>query len=249
MYFYLKIGGNIDSSNTSPIFFSSLGNFLFLLVFWLNSVSFLLLSSQLILLASDGFDISGNEQVNHLVPFLIEWNLTSESHDFSGQHPENHSDGLWNSVVAWDDNIDEIQWGISVAKSNGWDVNVWSFNDGLSVALWISNDQESWFLEFFGQLIGKSTWNPSWWWVSGTSGVLTEFIDSSLTVLFSTDNDDFSEVRNWSDKSGGEFDFSVGFINFEDIISSLVLFLDELFHVVINLVGSEMDLNFIIDIR
>src|SRR5690606_27860479 len=124
MYSYLKIGGNIDSSNTSPIFFSSLGNFLFLLVFWLNSVSFLLLSSQLILLASDGFDISGNEQVNHLVPFLIEWKLTSESHDYSGQHPENHSDGLWNSVVAWDDNINEVQWGISVAKSNGWDVNV-----------------------------------------------------------------------------------------------------------------------------
>ena len=201
------------------------------------------------MLASDGFDISGNEQVNHLIPFFIEWNLTSESHDFSGQHPEDHSDGLWNSVIAWDNNIDEVQWSISVAKSNSWDVDVWSFNDSLSVALWIGNDQESWLLEFFGQLIGKGTWNPSWWWTGSTSGVLTEFVDSSLTVLFSTDDNDFSEIGNWSNKSCGEFDFSVGFISFEDVISSLVLIFNELFHVVINLVGSEMDLNFIIDIR
>ena len=244
-----NVNGNIDSSNRSPIFFSSLGNFLLLLLFWLNSVGILLLSSQLLLLASDGFNISGNEQVNHLIPFFIKWNLTSESHDFSGQHPEDHSDGFWNSVVAWNDNINEIQWSISVAKSNGWDVDIWSFNNSLSVAFWISNDQKSWFLEFFGQLIGKSTWNPSWWWASSTSGVLTEFIDSSLTVLFSADDNDFSKVRDWGNKSGSEFDFSVGFINSENVITSLVLFFNELFHVMINLVGSEMDLNFIIEIR
>ena len=75
-------------------------------------------------MASDGFNVSGDEQINHDVPWLVEWDLSSESHDFSGQHPENSSDGLWHSVVAWDDNIDEIEWGVSIAKSNGWDVDV-----------------------------------------------------------------------------------------------------------------------------
>ena len=85
---------------------------------------FLLFSSQLLLLASDGFDISGDEQINHLVPFLVDWNLTSESHDFSGQHPENHSNGLWYSVVAWNNDINEIKGSVSVAQSNGWNVDV-----------------------------------------------------------------------------------------------------------------------------
>lgn len=117
----------------------------------------------------------------------------------------------------------------------------------MSVVLWISNDQESWFLEFFGQLIGKGTWNPSWWWTGSASGILTELVDGSLTVLFGTDDDDFSEVWNWSDHSGGKFDFVVSLINSEDIIAGVVLFFDELFHVVINLVSSEMNLKFIIN--
>ena len=81
-------------------------------------------SSELFLLRSDGFNISGNEQINHDVPWLIGWELSSEDHDFSGQHPENGGNSLGDSVVAWDDNIDEIQWGIGVAQSDGWDVNV-----------------------------------------------------------------------------------------------------------------------------
>ncbi len=111
----------------SPIFFISGGNWLIGLGFSLSafiSSGFLLFSSELFLLASDGFNISGNEKINHLVPFLIEWNLTSESHDFSGQHPENHSDRLWYSIVAWNDDINEVQWGVSVAKSNGWNVDI-----------------------------------------------------------------------------------------------------------------------------
>lgn len=196
------------------------------------------------MLTSDGFNISGNEQVNHLIPFFIKWNLTSESHDFSGQHPEDHSDGFWNSVVAWNDNINEIQWSISVAKSNGWDVDIWSFNNSLSVAFWISNNQQSWLLEFFGQLIGKSTWNPSWWWACSSSCILTEFIDSSLSVFFSTNDNNFREVWNWSDNSCSEFNFSVSFIDFEDVVASSVFLFNKLFHVMVDLVSSKMNLNY-----
>lgn len=121
----LEQTANIDSSNRSPIFLSSsLNNFRFLSVASLNLVCFLLLSLRLLLLTSDSFDISGNEQINHKVPFLIKRNLSSESLDFSCQHPENHSDSLWYSVVAWNNDIHEVQWSISVAQSNCWDVHV-----------------------------------------------------------------------------------------------------------------------------
>ncbi len=76
------------------------------------------------MLASDGFDVSGDEQINHDVPWLVDGDLTSQDHDFSCQHPEHCGDGLWHSVVAWDDHVNEIDWGISVAQGNGGDVDV-----------------------------------------------------------------------------------------------------------------------------
>ena len=78
---------------------------------------------------------------------------------------------------------------------------------------------------------------------------MTELVDGSLTVLLGTDDNDFSKVGDGSDHSCGEFNFSDGFINLKDIVARLVLFLNELFHVVINLVSSQMNLNFIIYLR
>lgn len=227
----------------SPVFFcTSLDNLgLFLNLF--SSVLLLLLFLQCFLLWSDCLDVSCNEQVDHLVPWLVHSNLTSQSHHFSCQHPEYCSDGFWNSVVAWNDQINEVQWSISVAQSNGGNVNIWGFNDCLSVALWISNNQKSWLLEFFGQLVGQGTWNPSWWGIGCSSGVLAKLVNGSLAVLLSTDNNNFSEIWNWGDQSCCKFDFSVGLINSEDVIASRVFIFDELFHVVIDLVSTEMNLH------
>ena len=244
----MKRKWNIDSFR-SPIFFVAGGDDLGFFSLLFSLVLWLLLSSNLLLLASDGFNVSGNEKINHFWPFLIEWDLASKSQDFSGQHPENHGDGLWYSVVAWDNDINKVQGGIGVAQSNGWNVNIWSFNDGLSVALWISNDQKSWFLEFFGQLIGKGTWNPSWWGLGSASCVLTELVDGSLTVLLSANDDNFSEVWNWSNHSCGEFDFLVSLINSENIVALTVLIFDELFHVMINLVSSQVNLKLLSKVR
>ncbi len=226
----------------SPVFFSASLDNLGLILNLLSSVSLLLLFLQSFLLGSDCLNVSCNEQVNHLVPWLVHWDLASQSHHLSGQHPEYCGNGLWHSVVAWNYQIDKVQWSVSVAQSNRGNVNVWSFNDGLSVALWVSNNQKSWLLEFFCQLVGQSTGNPSWWWAGSCSGVLTELVDGSLTVLLSADNDDFSKVRNWGNESCGELDFSVSFINSENVVTGWVLFFDELFHVVIDLVSAEVNL-------
>ncbi len=183
----------------SPVFFSASSDYLRMVLNLISFVSLLLLFLQSFLLRSDCLNVSCYEQVNHLVPWLVKWNLTSQSHHFSGQHPEYCGNCLWNSVVAWNNQIDEVQRSVSVAQSNRRNVNVWSFNDGLPVTLWIGNNQKSWLLEFLCQLVRQSTWNPSWWWACCCSGVLTELVDGSLTVLLCTDNDNFSKARNWGD--------------------------------------------------
>ena len=108
----------------SPVFFSASLNHLRLVLNLLSSVSLLLLFPQSFLLGSDCLNVSCNEQVNHLVPWLVHWDLTSQSHHFSGQHPEYCGNGLWHSVVAWNHHINEVQWGVSVAQSNCWNVNI-----------------------------------------------------------------------------------------------------------------------------
>ena len=61
-------------------------------------------------------------------------------------------------------------------------------------------------------------------------------------MFFGTNDNDFSEIWNRGDDSGGEFDFSVGLIDFEDVVAGLIFFLDEFFHAVVDLVGAEVDL-------
>lgn len=202
----------------SPILF--VGDWFGLLDFFsFDGLSFFLFSSELFLLASDGFNISGDEQVDHDVPLLVDGEDSSQNHNFSGEHPEDSGDGFGDSVVAGDDNINEFQGSVSVAQGNGGDVDVGSFNDGLVVVLGVSDDQESGLLEFFGQLIGQGPWDPSGGGVGSASGVLPEFVDGSLPVLFGTDHDDFGEVGDRGNDSGGEFNFVISFVNFEDIVA------------------------------
>jgi len=68
--------------------------------------------------------------------------LSSQDLDFSSQEPEDHGDRFGASVVAGNSNIDVFKRRVSVAKGNAGDVSIGSFNDGLSVASGISNNQE-----------------------------------------------------------------------------------------------------------
>lgn len=124
-------------------------------------VSFLLFLSNFLLLSSDGLKVSGDEEIDQLSPFLVGLKSASEDHDFSSEHPEDGGDGLGDSVVAGDDDIDVVERGVSVAKSNSGDVDIGGLNDGLVVALGVTDDKDSWLLEFFGDLIGKGSGNPS----------------------------------------------------------------------------------------
>ena len=174
----------------------------------------------------------------HSVSFGI-WPLKIKT---SLAKPKNHGNGFCFSISAWDNNINEIKRRVCVAESNGGNVNIWSFNDGLSIWFRVSNNQDSGLLELFGDLIGKSTWNPSCWCAGSASSVLTEFVDGSLPEILGTDNDDIAEVRNRSNDSGSQFNFLQDFIDFEDIVANTVFTLHVFLHVVINLSSSEMGL-------
>ena len=169
--------------------------------------------------------------------------MTSQDTNFTSQHPEDCGDWFWNSVVAGDDNIDEFKGSVRVAESNSWDVDVWGFDDGLVVGFWVGNDEESRFLIFLGDLVGKGSWDPSGWGWGGGAGVLSELVDSSLSMLFGTDYDDFWKSGDGGNNSGCEFDSSVDLIDFEDIVACLIATFNKRLHAMVDFFGSEMNLN------
>jgi len=74
-------------------------------------------------------------------------------------------------------------------------------------------------LELFGHLIGQCSRNPSAGSRGSASGVLSELVDSSLSVFLGADYDDVIESGDRGNNSCGKFDSSVDFVNFEDVVS------------------------------
>ena len=50
--------------------------------------------------------------------------FSSEDLDFSGEEPEDHGDRFSASVIARNSDVNEVQRTVSVAKSDGWDVDI-----------------------------------------------------------------------------------------------------------------------------
>ena len=61
-------------------------------------------------------------------------------------------------------------------------------------------------------------------------------------MLLGADDDDLGEVGDGGDDPGCELDPSVDLIDLEDVVAGLVASLDESLHVMVNFLGSEMDL-------
>ena len=89
------------------------------------------------------------------------------------------------------------------------------------VGSWIADDDESWFLELFGVLVGKGTWGPLSTEVVGT-GVGSELKDSSLSELSVGNNEDIFWVVDGSDDSGGDHELLPGFGDVEVVDTFLV---------------------------
>ena len=104
-------------------------------------------------------------------------------------------------VVGWDSDIDEFGWGVGVAESDDWDVDIGGFLDGLSIGAGIGHNDEAGLLEGSGDVVGEVTGGEATSDGSGTS-VSSELEDGSLTIGTSRDNTDVGWVVNCNDDAG-----------------------------------------------
>ena len=120
------------------------------------------------------------------------------------------------SVVTWNSNIDVFGWGVQIGQSDDWDVNVRRFLNGLSIGSWVGNNDQSWFLERSGDVVGERTWGEStgnW----GSTGVGSVLQDSSLTVGSGRDSNNIFWVWNGSNDSGSQDNFFPGLTNVDNV--------------------------------
>jgi hypothetical protein len=106
-------------------------------------------------------------------------------------------------VVGWDSNIDELGWGVGVAKGDDWDVDIRSLLDGLSIGAWVGDDDEAWLLEGTGVVVGEVTGGETAS-DSDSTGVGGELEDSTLTVWAGRDSADIGWVVDGSNNSCGK---------------------------------------------
>jgi hypothetical protein len=160
------------------------------LVNLLGSVLFLEFGSlvlELLLLGLNGLDISGDEEVDHDIPFPV-LELAPEELDLSGEHPIDDGNGLGDSIVAGDDDVNVVEGGISVAEGDARDVDIASLVDGLLVTLGIRHDQQPGLLELLRGLVGQGSWDPPRRRGSSGAGVLAELVDSTLSLSLGADD-------------------------------------------------------------
>lgn len=142
---------------------------------------------ELLLLGLNGLDISGDEEVDHDVPVPV-LELAPEELDLSGEHPIDDGNGLGDSIVAGDDDVNVVEGGISVAEGDARDVDIASLVDGLLVTLGIRHDQQPGLLELLRGLVGQGSWDPPRRRGSSGAGVLAELVDSTLSLSLGADD-------------------------------------------------------------
>jgi len=185
--------------------------------------------------------LSVHEKIDHDLPFLVSWDLTLEHESLSGQEVEHKSDGLETLVVGWNGNINELKWGIRVAKCDDWDVHVGGFLDGLVIGSWVTDDDKSWLLELLGVLVGKRTGGPFTSEVVGT-GVIGELEDSSLSVLSVRDDKDILGIVDSGDDSSSNHHLLPGLGEMEEMETILGSGVDVWLHLLGAVHGSDMDI-------
>ncbi len=109
-------------------------------------------------------------------------------------------------VVGWDGYIDEFAGGVGVTEGDDGDVDVGGFFDGLGVGSWVRNNDQSWFFEGAGDVVGEISWGETSCDGDG-SCVRGEFEDGPLAVGTGGDDTNVGWIVDCGDDAGGEDDF------------------------------------------
>lgn len=137
------------------------------------------------------YDVPGNFAVGE---------CTSESEHFSGQQPPDETDGVTTFVVGWNGNVDKFGGGVGVAERNHRDVDIGGFLDGLGIGSRVRDNDQSWFAEGAGNVVGEVTGSESTGDSNSTS-MSCEFEDCSLTVWSGGNDTDVGWVVDRGDDS------------------------------------------------
>lgn len=109
-------------------------------------------------------------------------------------------------VVRGDGNIDELGWGVGIAKGDDGDVDVRGFLDSLGVGARVGDDDQAGLLERAGDVIGEVTGGETTSNGDSTS-VCGKLEDSTLAVGASGDDDDIGWVVDRCNNSGRKNNF------------------------------------------
>jgi len=120
-------------------------------------------------------------------------------------------------VVSWNGNIDVLGWRVGVAEGDDGDVDVGSFLDGLGVGARVGDDDQAWFLEGAGDVVGEVTGSEATCDGDGAS-VGGKLEDSTLAIGTGGDDANVGWVVNGDDDTGCEDDFFP-----VDVVRSLIL--------------------------
>ena len=112
-------------------------------------------------------------------------------------------------VVGWDCDVNELGWGVSVAERDHGDVDVRGLLDGLGIGAWVGDNDETWFLERAGDIVGEVSWcKPTC--DCDCTGVGCELEDGTLTIGTGGDDTDVGWVVNGGDDACCEDDLLPG---------------------------------------
>jgi len=186
-----------------------------------------------LLLLSDFFKVSVEEEIGHDGPLFVSRELASEALNFTREQPVHETDAVRRTVVAWNDDINVLEGGVGVAEANGWDVDVAGLTDGLVVYDWVGDDDETGLSKAGLRVICEGTWRKSAVDAVGANK-LGKLDDGALTEVFGRNDAYVLGVVDGGDDSRGKRELFPHFLKVEDVsTASWVSLEDILFHLVI----------------
>ena len=112
-------------------------------------------------------------------------------------------------IVGWDCDVDELGWGVGVAERDDGDIDIGGLLDGLGVGTRVGDDDETWFLERAGDVVGKVSWCEATC-DRDCARVGCELQDGTLAVGTRGDDTDIGWVVDGGDDAGCEDDLLPG---------------------------------------
>jgi hypothetical protein len=189
------------TSTSSPLSVESLGSGDGFVSTWNLS----LLNRGVLVLLSLG--IAVEVQISHDVPLSLAGRKSAtETEDLTSQHPPDQTNGVTALVVGWDGYVNVFGGRVGVAESDDGDIDIGCFLDGLGVGAGVGDNDQTWFLERAGNVIGEVTWGEATCDGDG-AGVGGELKDSTLAVRTGGNNANVGGVVNGDDNTGCEDDF------------------------------------------